>query len=74
MLWYYNNVMTKVSKILLPYENKWVALSRDNKKVIASGKDVKVLTDKLKKMKVKKDQAVLTWVFPFTSSYAPLNG
>lgn len=65
--------MTKASKILLPYEKKWVALSKDNKKVIASAKDVKNLVDKLERMRVKKDQAVLTWVFPFRQSFAPFN-
>lgn len=74
VLWYYNIVMTKASKILLPYENKWVALNTKGDKVLASAKDVEGLTSKLKRMGVKKDRATLTWVFPFASSYAPFNG
>lgn len=66
--------MTKASKILLPYENKWVALNIKGDKVLASARDVEELTNKLEKMRVKKDRATLTWVFPFASSYAPFNG
>jgi hypothetical protein len=66
--------MTKASKILLPYENQWVALNTKRDKVLASAKDVGELTNKLEKKGIKKDRTTLTWVFPFASSYAPLNG
>lgn len=65
--------MTKASKILLPYENKWVALSKKGDKVLASAKDVLVLDRKLKNLKIKKGRAVLTWVFPFRQSLSPSN-
>ena len=63
----------KTSNPLLPYENKWVAITPDGKKVIASAKDAKVLDKKLKKLKVKNDEAVMAWVFPFKQSFSPLN-
>lgn len=65
--------MTKTSKILLKYENKWVALNKKGDKVLASANDPKVLSEKLDSMKVKKGTAVLTWVLPFNQSYAPFN-
>jgi len=65
--------MTKTSRLLLPYENKWVALSKGGDKVLASAKDAKVLSEKLDSLKVKKGEAVLTWVFPFRQSFAPFN-
>lgn len=37
-----------LSKILEPYSNEWVALSIDEKKVIASGKTVKEALQKAK--------------------------
>jgi hypothetical protein len=65
--------MTKTSKLLLKYENKWVALNKKGDRVLASAKDAKVLSNKLDSMKVKRGDAVLTWVFPFNQSYAPFN-
>ena len=65
--------MTKVSKLLLPYENKWVALSKDGMKVFASARSVDTLGKKLETLKIKKDMATMTWVFPFESSFAPFN-
>ena len=63
--------MAKASNILLPYENKWVALTNDNKRVIAFAKDVKVLTNKLRKLKIAKGDAVMTWVPRFDGWYSP---
>jgi len=37
-----------LSKILKPYSNEWVALSEDEKKVVASGKTVKEVLQKAK--------------------------
>lgn len=65
--------MTKTSKILLPYENKWVALNKKGDKVLASAKDALILDKKLKELKIKKGEAILTWVFPFRQSFAPSN-
>ncbi len=73
-LWYYDNVMTKASKILLPYEKKWVALNAKRDRVLASANDVKTLAEKLRRMKIARGQAVMTWVFPFDSSFSPFNG
>jgi hypothetical protein len=55
-------------KILKPFENKWVALTSDNKKVISSGK---TLVEVSKKTQDK--NAVFMKVFPFGVSYAPLS-
>ena len=38
-----------LSKILKPYENKWVLLSFDMKKVVAAGKTLAEAKDKYKK-------------------------
>jgi hypothetical protein len=61
--------MKKPSRLLIPYQNKWVALTEDRKKVVASDKDVKKLTEKLTKMK-KKD-VILTYVIPMDKYYSP---
>lgn len=73
LLWYYRNVMTKASKLLLPYEKKWVALSKDGLKVFASANNIGSLGKKLEALKIKRDMATMTWVFPFESSFAPFN-
>ncbi len=57
----------------LPYESKWVAVTPDNKKVIAADKDFEKLAIKLEKLKIKKNEAILTWVFPFNRYIAPFN-
>lgn len=38
-------------KLLKPYSSGWVALSRDYKKVVASGKTLKEVTEKVQKQK-----------------------
>lgn len=68
----YNNFMAKLkSEFLIPYENKWVALTLDNKKVIASADDLGDLYDKLQKMRIKKNKVVLDFVRPFDVYLAP---
>ncbi len=57
------------SNILLPYENKWVAITFDGKKVVASASTVKELDRKLKK--VKNEKVMLTKVLPFDVAYSP---
>ena len=57
-----------LSKILLPYENKWVALSEDSKQVLGSGKTLKE-ADKQAKKSGKK--FLFLKVPPFNVSYVP---
>lgn len=56
--------------ILMPYIEQWVALTRDKKKVIAANKDFKKLSEKLDKMGVAKDQAVLKYVLDPAVTYS----
>ena len=65
--------MTKTSKLLSAHENMWVALNKKGNKVLASAKNVKILSDKLESLNIKKGEAVLTWVYPFKQSIAPYN-
>ncbi len=60
--------MKKFKNPLLPFENKWVALTRDGKMVVASASSVKMLSKKLEKVK---QEVVMTKVFPFEGSYSP---
>ncbi|MFH1956350.1 MAG: DUF5678 domain-containing protein [Patescibacteria group bacterium] len=54
-------------KILRPFENKWVALTPDNKKVIASGDTLNETASK-----VEKKDVIFMKVLTFRASYAPL--
>lgn len=54
---------------LVPFENKWVALSPDRKRVVASGATVKEVDEKLKEQK--NENAILTRVLPFDKVYSP---
>lgn len=56
------------SAILIPYENQWVALSPDRKKVLAANKDLEKLHKKLEKEKIK--DAILHFVLPFDRYYS----
>lgn len=62
-------MLMTIKNILIPYENKWVALSPDRKKVVASGNTVQDVDKKLKKMKNK--SVVITKVLPFDKTYSP---
>ncbi len=57
-----------LSKILLPFENKWVALSENYKKVLVSGKTLKEITKKVNKNGQK---GILLKVPPFDVSFVP---
>lgn len=57
-----------LSKILLPYENKWVALSEDNKKVLGAGKTLKEAEKQAEK---KSKKYIFLKVPPFNVSYVP---
>jgi hypothetical protein len=54
---------------LIPFENKWVALTTDRKKVVASGRTIKELDKNLIKQKIK--DVVLTKVLPFDQALSP---
>lgn len=56
------------SKILLPYENKWVALSEDQNEVLGAGKTLKEADKQAKKTKKK---YLFLRVPPFNISYVP---
>lgn len=62
--------MKKVKNILLPYEKKWVAISKDNSQVVASGNSIKEVEKKVKKLK-EKDIEIL-YVTPFDQYLTPL--
>ncbi|PIY75087.1 MAG: hypothetical protein COY85_01270 [Candidatus Portnoybacteria bacterium CG_4_10_14_0_8_um_filter_40_50] len=55
-------------KLLKPYTNKWVALSRDHRKVIAKGNELKEVISKAQSKDV-----VFLKVFPVDSFYMPKN-
>ena len=55
-------------KLLKAHENKWVALSRDQRKVLASGKTLKEVA-----MKTKAQDTVLMKVFPSDAFYVPFS-
>ena len=55
--------------VLSPYENKWVALSPDGKKVNASAKSLEELEKKLRILGDK--DSIYTRVLPFDQAFAP---
>lgn len=55
-----------LGKLLKPYDNKWVALSSDRKKVVASGNTLKEVAEKVTNLDV-----IFTKVIPHTSFYVP---
>lgn len=57
-----------LSKKLLPYENKWVALSEDKKQVLGSGKTLKEAEKQAEK---KSKRYIFLKVPPFDLSYVP---
>lgn len=50
--------------LLLPYENKWVALTPDRKAVVASAKNIKDLDKKVKALK-QSEEVIYHHVMPF---------
>jgi len=59
----------KTDNPLIHFENKWVALTQDRKRVIAAGDSIKEVNQKLKQLK---DQnVILTHVLPFDKIYSP---
>lgn len=63
--------MKKISNPLLNYENKWVALTTDRKKVLAAGDTIPELEKRVKGMSSK--EFVFTWVPPFDVRLVPQN-
>lgn len=53
--------------LLNDYEGKYVAISRDGKKVVASGANIPTVFKKLEKLGDK--NSVVLWVFPFDTYY-----
>ncbi len=58
-----------LSNLLNSYVNKWVALTSDRKRVLASAKDLKILDTKVKKSEFK--DVVYHFVLPFDKSFSP---
>lgn len=57
-----------LSKKLLPYENKWVALSEDQKEILGSGNSLREAQREAEKSKKK---FIFLKVPPFNISYVP---
>jgi len=58
-----------ITNPMINYENKWVALSKDGKKVIASSSNLKLLDQKIQK--IKNIDFTVTKVLPFDTILAP---
>ena len=58
----------ELRKLLKPYANKWVALSRDHRNVIAKGNELKEVISK-----VQSKDVIFLKVFPIDSFYMPKN-
>lgn len=61
--------MINVGNILQQYNKKWVALSSDYKKVLASDSDFKKLDIKVKKNKL--SNVIYHYVQPLNEPYSP---
>lgn len=57
-----------LTKLLLPFENKWVALSEDQKEVLGAGETLKEAQKKAEKTK---KRHLFLKVPPFDISYVP---
>ena len=69
--WYNIHMKTiDLSKKLLPYENKWVALSEDNKQVLGAGDTLEQAEKQAKKTG---KRFLFLRVPPFDISYVPAN-
>lgn len=56
------------SAILIPYENQWVALSSDRKKVLAANKDLRKLHKKAENLNNK--DIIISYVPSFGKTYS----
>ena len=57
-----------LTKLLIPFENKWVALSDDQKQILGSGKTLKEAEKEAEKTK---KRYLFLKVPPFDTSYVP---
>ena len=55
---------TAITKQLVNYEDKWVAVNADYSNVIASGDSIPEVENKLETMKLNLDNLVITYVTP----------
>lgn len=58
------------SKLLIKYANKWIALTADRKKVLASAVSIKTLEKKKSKIRAKSD-IIYHHVLPINGNYSP---
>lgn len=58
-----------LSKKLKPYEDKWVALSLDYRRVFSSGQTLREAIEDLKEMD--KNKVIFMKVLPFDMAYVP---
>lgn len=58
------------SKLLIKYVNKWIALTPDRKKVLASAANIKELEKKVDKIQSKTD-VIYHHVLPINGNYLP---
>ena len=65
-----HHITKDLSKVLQPYENKWVALSPDYTKIIASGETLRETAAQVREDE--KEHAVFHKVLPFDAYYIPL--
>ena len=63
------NKKNKIINPLIPFEDKWVALTMDNKRVVASGVTIKELEEKMDK--IGNCEVIFTKVLPFDQFYSP---
>ena len=59
-----------LSKVLQPYENKWVALSSDYHKVVASGETLRETAAQVEEGE--RERVIFHKVLPFDAYYEPL--
>jgi len=62
ILWY-NSFVMKIQNPLVNYEDKWVALTPDRRKVVAAGETLEEVDKKLKGLKQK--DIILHYIPPF---------
>lgn len=62
---------TDLSQLLKPYEDKWVAISPDYKKVIASGETLKETVAQVSPES--REEVIFHKVLPYDALYAPLS-
>ena len=59
-----------INNPLIDFENQWVALSTDYKKVLVSAKTMKGLNQKIVESKLQ-NKVIVTRVYPFSTIFCP---